>query len=152
MASYGRPGRLLPRRERGLRAGSVMLHPGYAMDWHSTKRREELLIILIGRVHLEVQAPPPRHGPQRFASQSEASGAHGGARALEGAGCRPIRGGVAGAASAARGAPRTARRRLLRAGQCALLAKDTLHRVVNRSRATARYLYVTAPADGASAR
>lgn len=103
--SYLEPARLLPRRERGLRAGSVLLMPGRAMDWHSTERREELLIMLIGRVDLELRV-----------------------------------------------SPRSARRRVLNAGQCAFLPKGTLHRVMNRSRTTARYLYVTGSADGASAR
>jgi len=39
-----------------------------------------------------------------------------------------------------RGGRRTVR---LRDGQCLLLPRQTLHRVVNRSRAGARYLYVT---------
>jgi len=63
--SYRRAGRLVPpsalsghrpggRRDRGLRAGSVVLTPGEVMDWHSTKGREELLILLSGRVQLEV--------------------------------------------------------------------------------------------------
>ena len=37
-------------------------------------------------------------------------------------------------------------RSILRAGQCAWLPVRTLHRVSNRSRAPASYLYVTAPA------
>ena len=36
-------------------------------------------------------------------------------------------------------------RRSLRAGQCAFLPRVTLHRVVNRSRTLAAYLYITAP-------
>ena len=39
------------------------------------------------------------------------------------------------------------RRIPLRAGQCVFLPTQTLHRVVNRSRAKAQYLYVTAPLD-----
>ena len=35
----------------------------------------------------------------------------------------------------------------LRTGQCVFLPTQTLHRVVNRSRAKAQYLYVTAPSD-----
>ena len=38
------------------------------------------------------------------------------------------------------------RRRALRKGQCAFLPARTHHRVVNRSRAPARYLYVTGAA------
>ncbi len=37
----------------------------------------------------------------------------------------------------------TVRRRALRAGQCAFLPARTRHRVVNRSRTPARYVYVT---------
>ena len=51
---FGKAGRLVPRRPRGLRAGSVILKPGGAMPWHSTKNREELLIVLAGSVRLEV--------------------------------------------------------------------------------------------------
>jgi quercetin dioxygenase-like cupin family protein len=52
--SYGRAGRLIPRRTRGLRAGSVILKPGGSMPWHSTNDREELLIVLSGSVRLEL--------------------------------------------------------------------------------------------------
>lgn len=51
---YGRAGRLVARRSRGLRAGSVALKPGSAMPWHSTKSREELLIVFEGSVRLEL--------------------------------------------------------------------------------------------------
>ena len=51
---YGKAGRLLPRRPRGLRVGSVMLKPGGLMPWHSTKNREELLIVFAGSVRLEL--------------------------------------------------------------------------------------------------
>ena len=57
---YGRAGRLIPRRLRGLRAGSVILKPGGAMPWHSTNDREELLIVLAGSVRLELAAPAGR--------------------------------------------------------------------------------------------
>lgn len=43
-------------------------------------------------------------------------------------------------------APRRIRSTKLRAGQCALLPRRTVHRVVNRSRAASHYLYITAPA------
>ena len=48
-----RDGQLIPRRRRGLRAAVVALAPGASMTWHSTKRREELLIVLRGKVVLE---------------------------------------------------------------------------------------------------
>ena len=54
--SYYRSGRLMPRSERGLRARSVRLAAGAAMPWHSTGGREELLLVLEGRVRLAVRA------------------------------------------------------------------------------------------------
>ena len=43
-----------------------------------------------------------------------------------------------------------ARRRIrltpLRAGQCAFVPSQTVHRIINRSRAQADYIYITAPA------
>ena len=95
-ASYRVPGRLVPKRKRGLRAGSVILRPGAMMPWHSTKEREEMLIALAGRVLIEAED--------------------------------------------ARGRLRQA---ILSEGCCALLPPHTSHAVSNRSRRTARYLYVT---------
>jgi mannose-6-phosphate isomerase-like protein (cupin superfamily) len=95
--SYRRAGRLVPRTSRGLRAGSVILRRDEAMGWHSTGRREELVILLAGRVRLDVDT----------------------------------------SAQIARWS--------LRAGECAFIPPETPHRVVNRSRTLARYLYVTAP-------
>ena len=60
--SYGRAGRLLPRRAAGLRAGVVALKPGEVMPWHSTKSREELLIALEGRLRVEIQSRDKRRG------------------------------------------------------------------------------------------
>lgn len=54
-ASFRRAGPLVPRRGRGLRAGSVRLPPGGVMDWHSTRAREELLLGLRGIVRLEME-------------------------------------------------------------------------------------------------
>lgn len=72
------------------------------MEWHSTRTREEFLIALGGRVHVEVLMARKR----------------------------PVR-----------------RRRIpLHAGECLYLPRHTRHRVLNASRAPARYLYVTAPA------
>ena len=99
-ASWRRAGRLVPRAAPGLRARAVILPRGGLMDWHSTERREELIIALAGTVALEVLGRSGR---------------------------------------------RTATR--LGAGRCAFLGPATVHRVVNRSRAPARYLYVTAPAS-----
>jgi mannose-6-phosphate isomerase-like protein (cupin superfamily) len=66
------------------------------MPWHSTEDREELLIALAGRVHIEAE---PSNG--------------------------------------------CSARIILKAGECAWLPSRTPHTVHNRSRNTARYLYVT---------
>jgi mannose-6-phosphate isomerase-like protein (cupin superfamily) len=104
-----------------LRAGSVILRPREAMDWHSTGSREELVILLAGRVQIEADASgrPAPGGGARLARRSP--------RRSGGGPCR--------------------RRWPLRAGQCAFIPRETSHRVVNRSQAIARYLYVTARAS-----
>jgi mannose-6-phosphate isomerase-like protein (cupin superfamily) len=66
------------------------------MEWHTTGQREELLLVLAGRIRLELGDHPARR-----------------------------------------------RRRVIRAGQCAWVGRHTPHRVLNESRASARYLYVT---------
>lgn len=76
----------------------MLLRPAAVMEWHSTRRREELLVILAGRADLEVRTP------------------------------------------------RRVRRIFLKPGQAIVLAAETVHRVVNRSRQVLRYLYITAPA------
>ncbi|MBI4597509.1 MAG: cupin domain-containing protein [Candidatus Omnitrophica bacterium] len=55
VASYRRGGRLTAAKAQGLRAGSVILAPRSMMDWHSTRAREELLIVLRGRLSVEVE-------------------------------------------------------------------------------------------------
>ena len=55
--SCRRPGRLTPPQAVGLRAGAVTLPTGGVMDWHSTLGREELLVMLEGRVRLQVRSP-----------------------------------------------------------------------------------------------
>lgn len=95
-ASSKRPGRVTPPQAVGLRAGAVRLGAGRVMDWHSTREREELLVMLEGRVRLELD-------PSRRVSRVP-----------------------------------------LRAGECAWLPPQTMHRVVNRSMTAARYVYVTA--------
>ena len=53
--SYYRPGRLIVAPKIGLRARSVRLLPGARIDWHSTnKDREELLLVIQGEVDLSV--------------------------------------------------------------------------------------------------
>ncbi len=73
------------------------------MDWHSTRTREEFLIALGGRVHVEVLMARKRLAVRR-------------------------------------------QRIPLHAGECLYLPPHTRHRVLNVSRAPARYIYVTAPA------
>ena len=58
--SYRRAGRLTPAAALGLRAGSVVLAPRGVMHWHSTKNREELLIVLGGRLQLEIETEAQR--------------------------------------------------------------------------------------------
>ena len=53
-SSYEQTGRLTPPDARSLRAGAVALDPHAVMDWHSTKAREEFLVVLSGQVVLEV--------------------------------------------------------------------------------------------------
>ena len=53
--SFRQPGRVVPRRAAGLAAAAVRLRCGEQMAWHSTKAREELLLVLEGRVVLEVE-------------------------------------------------------------------------------------------------
>ena len=96
--SWVKPGRLVPPSAKRLRSRSIRLAPGQEMPWHSTDRREELLVMLEGVVDLE----------RRMSIAS---------RTL---------------------------RVSLRAGHCAYLPSGTPHRLVNRSRRRARYLYVTA--------
>ena len=51
-----------------------------------------------------------------------------------------------------RGARSRARRRRVGKGQCAFIRAHTMHRLINATRATARYVYVTGsagPAEGA---
>ena len=54
----------MPAVATKLRAGAVVLEHGERMDWHSTKRREELLIALGGCLSLELR-PSARAGSRR---------------------------------------------------------------------------------------
>ena len=90
--SYLRPGRLMPRAARGLRAGSVVLKPQEAMAYHSTGAREELLIAVTGRLVVEARPSArairriamqrgqalllPRHTPHTVANHSKARAAY----------------------------------------------------------------------------
>ena len=53
--SWRRSGRLVPASAR-LRSRAMQLAPGDAIGWHSTKSREELLLVLSGILSLEVDA------------------------------------------------------------------------------------------------
>ena len=95
--STARAGRIGPRRRRGLRSRVVVLRTGGVMEWHSTRTREELLLVLMGRLQLEARASSGRM-----------------------------------------------RTLTLTSGEYAVIPSQTWHRLRNRSRARARYLYVTA--------
>lgn len=51
--SYAQAGKLVPKAAKRLRSRSVRLPPHGVMGWHSTGRREELLIALAGSVRVE---------------------------------------------------------------------------------------------------
>ena len=54
--SWHRSGRLVPPSAR-LCSRAMHLAPGEAIDWHSTKHREELLLVLSGILSLELDTP-----------------------------------------------------------------------------------------------
>lgn len=58
--TYVRPGRLTPAKHRGLRARAVSLPPGGVMPWHSTRQREELLLVLQAAVCVDLVRPGQR--------------------------------------------------------------------------------------------
>ena len=167
--SYHRAGRLMPPTARGMRARSVVLHHGQVMDWHSTQNREELLVLFSGQVQLEVQPPPSRASRTRIYPKTQlgkrvtrSRGPHApAADDADSAVPRPAASGfLAERSRAERGTRRgrvgwrSGRTRFLEgfwmgsrliAGQCAFLPRQTLHRVVNKSRTIAQYIYVTTP-------
>lgn len=55
--AHTRAGRLTPAKNRGLRARVVILAPRGIMPWHSTRRREELLLVLRGALRVEWVQP-----------------------------------------------------------------------------------------------
>ena len=87
------------------------------MDWHTTGSREELLIVLRGRVRI-------------YTAKAQRRGAKGAKISL-----RTLRDPAV--------ILRFASFAMMRVGQGALLARRTPHCVVNRSGRPARYLYVT---------
>jgi mannose-6-phosphate isomerase-like protein (cupin superfamily) len=58
--SYLRSGRLLPSTARRLRSRAMILKPGNAVAWHSTRQREELLLGVAGSVRIDYGAGRPR--------------------------------------------------------------------------------------------
>ncbi len=52
--SFGRPGRLIMAPERGLRARAVQLPKSARMAWHSTGRREEIVLVIAGSLVVAV--------------------------------------------------------------------------------------------------
>ena len=53
--SFLNPGRLIVAPKHGLRARSVRLSTGVGMDWHSTGKREELILVVGGRVEVSIK-------------------------------------------------------------------------------------------------
>lgn len=105
-----RPGRIVPVTAARLHGRVVILGPGQIMAWHSTGRREEVVMMISGTVRLEVRED---------------------ARGKRVSAISPTADAVAVVASD------------LRRSQCVFLPQQTVHRLVNRSRRPARYLYVT---------
>ncbi|MBI2884660.1 MAG: cupin domain-containing protein [Candidatus Omnitrophica bacterium] len=52
--SVQRAGRIIPTAARHLRGRAVTLKPGDVMPWHSTGAREEVIIVLAGRLELRL--------------------------------------------------------------------------------------------------
>ena len=95
--SYQKPGQLIPSRAQHFKGRSIRLSPGRAIEWHSTRDREEVILVFRGSVSLEVRGPRSR--------------------------IRSI---------------------ALSKGRAAFLSPQVWHRVVNRSRRQAHYVYLTA--------
>ncbi len=55
-----RPGKLIPPDAARLKSRVIRLPAGQAIEWHSTKEREELIIVLEGTIELERQAAGAR--------------------------------------------------------------------------------------------
>ncbi len=95
--SYLKPGKLIPSNARRLKGRSIRLAPGGSVEWHSTRDREEIILVFRGSVSLETRDHPDR--------------------------TRSI---------------------ALSSGRAAFVSPHVWHRVVNRSRRQAHYIYVTA--------
>ena len=120
----------MPNQAHALHARCVGLKSGGVMEWHSTHAREELLLIMNGRVVLEWQSAWSPPGKPWAPTPRSVGG--------------DIPSGV-------EGSPRIARRALA-AGQCAWIPVHTIHRVVNPFRRPATYVYVTGSVHPHSAR
>ena len=95
--SFHRGGTLLPPHAAHFKGRAIRLSPGQAIEWHSTRRREEVLLVFRGAISLE--------------------------RCSDGERIRTM---------------------TLSAGRLAFIPAQTWHRVVNRSRRQAHYIYLTA--------
>ena len=58
--SYSRVGRLVPAGAAHFRGRSMRLLPGQGVEWHSTGRREEVLLAMTGTLWLEYEQPAHR--------------------------------------------------------------------------------------------
>ena len=52
--SYRKPGALIPSSAQHFKGRSIRLSPGQAVEWHSTRHREEVILVFRGAVSLEV--------------------------------------------------------------------------------------------------
>lgn len=55
--TYLRAGRLTPANNFRLRSRAVSLPPGSMMPWHSTREREELLLVVRSALRVEIVRP-----------------------------------------------------------------------------------------------
>lgn len=95
--SYQQPGKLVPSSAQHFKGRSIRLPPGEDVEWHSTRHREEVILVFLGAVVVEVR------GDRDQIHSTDLSKGH-----------------------------------------AAFLLPRVWHRVVNRSRRQARYVYLTA--------
>ncbi len=62
------PGRLIKNSKNGLRARTVALKPKESMDWHSTGRREELILSVKGTIRIEIEQANRKISKSRLSS------------------------------------------------------------------------------------
>ncbi len=53
--SYRKPGKLIPPHAQHLKGRSIVLRRGQAIEWHSTRDREEIILVFRGSVSLETR-------------------------------------------------------------------------------------------------